>query len=433
MDKSKNILKRLELLHPKKIDLSLNRLKLLLEKLGNPHLKLAPVIHVAGTNGKGSVTSYLRTIYEKNGLKVHTYTSPHLIRFNERIRINSHLIKSDYLSSLLEECEEKNNGKPITFFEITTAAALLAFSRNESDLILLETGLGGRFDATNIINESICSVITPISMDHMNFLGSNLLKIAGEKIGIVKKNSHLIVAKQKLSVRKLIRKTVFNKNVTLIEEGNNWKIIKKCKTSFIIKFSNQTFEFPNPNLYGNHQIDNAATAIITALTLKEFKIDEGLISKAITQVNWPGRMQKLNKGKLQEIASKNFEIWLDGGHNVHAAEIISNEIKDWSDSKIILILGMIEGKDPKKFLEKIIHKVSLLILLPIDDHQYILPYKIKENIKKNLASDMNIETCVNILEAMKLIVKKFSSGRILICGSLYLAGQVLKDDGFKIK
>ena len=304
MDKSKNILKRLELLHPKKIDLSLNRLKLLLEKLGNPHLKLAPIIHVAGTNGKGSVTSYLRTIYEKNGLKVHTYTSPHLIRFNERIRINSHLIKSDYLSSLLEECEEKNNGKPITFFEITTAAALLAFSRNESDLILLETGLGGRFDATNIINQSMCSVITPISMDHMNFLGSNLLKIAGEKIGIVKKNSHLVVAKQRLSVRKLIRKKILNKNVTLIEEGNNWKVLKKFKTSFLIKFSNQTFEFPNPNLYGNHQIDNAATAIITALSLKEFKIDEGLISKAITQVKWPGRMQKLNKGKLQEITSK---------------------------------------------------------------------------------------------------------------------------------
>jgi dihydrofolate synthase/folylpolyglutamate synthase len=433
VDKSKNILKRLELLHPKKIDLSLNRLQLLLEKLGNPHLKLAPVIHVAGTNGKGSVTSYLRTIYEKNGLKVHTYTSPHLIRFNERIRINSHLIKSDYLSSLLEECEEKNNGKPITFFEITTAAAFLAFSRNESDLILLETGLGGRFDATNIINESMCSVITPISMDHMNFLGSNLLKIAGEKIGIVKKNSHLVVAKQKPSVRKLIRKKIFNKNVALIEEGNNWKVLKKFKTSFIIKFFNQTFEFPNPNLYGNHQIDNAATAIVTALTLKKFKIDEGLISKAITQVNWPGRMQKLNKGKLQEITSKNFEIWLDGGHNVHAAEIISNEIKNWSDSKIILILGMIEGKDPKKFLQKIIDKVSLLILLPIDDHQYIHPYKIMENINKNLSCNMNVETCVNILEAMKLIVKKFSSGRILICGSLYLAGQVLKDDGFKIK
>ena len=144
-------------------------------------------------------------------------------------------------------------------------------------------------------------------------------------------------------------------------------------------------------------------------------------------------MQKLNKGKLKEITSKNFEIWLDGGHNVHAAEIISNEIKNWSDSKIILILGMIEGKDPKKFLEKIIHKVSLLILLPIDDHQYIHPYKIKENIKKNLASNMDVETCVNILEAMKLIVKKFSSGRILICGSLYLAGQVLKEDGFEIK
>lgn len=433
MDKSKNILKRLELLHPKKIDLSLNRLKLLLEKLGNPHLKLAPIIHIAGTNGKGSVTSYLRTIYEKKGLKVHTYTSPHLIRFNERIRINSCLIESDYLSSLLEECEEKNNGKPITFFEITTAAAFLAFSRNKSDLVLLETGLGGRFDATNIIKESMCSVITPISMDHMNFLGSNLLKIAGEKVGIVKKDSKLILAKQKPSVRKLVRKKILNKNVFLSEEGTDWKVLKKLKNSFLMKFADQIFELPNPNLYGNHQIDNAATAVATVLSLKKFKISLDLISKSIKKVNWPGRMQKLDQGKLQAITSKNFEIWLDGGHNAHAAEIISNEIKKWSDSKIILVLGMITGKDPKRFLQNIINKVSLLILVPIDDHQYIHPYKIKENINKRLTSGINVETCVNIFEAIKLIVKNFSSGRILICGSLYLAGQVLKEDGFKIK
>ena len=173
MNKSNNILKRLELLHPKKIDLSLDRLEKLLKKLGNPHLKLPPVIHVAGTNGKGSVISYLRSIYEKNGLNVHTYTSPHLIKFNERIRINYRLVNNNYLRSLLEECEDKNDGQSITFFEITTAAALLAFSRINSDLVLLETGLGGKFDATNIIKNSLCSIITPISMDHMNFLGTN--------------------------------------------------------------------------------------------------------------------------------------------------------------------------------------------------------------------------------------------------------------------
>ena len=193
MDKSNQILKRLELLHPKKIDLSLFRLNKLLKKLGNPHLNLAPVIHVAGTNGKGSVTSYLRSIYEAANLKVHTYTSPHLIKFNERIRINSNLIENKYLNSLLEECEKKNNSDPITFFEITTAAAFLAFSRNKADLVLLETGLGGRFDATNVIKRPICNVITPISMDHMNFLGNNIQKIAFEKAGIIKSEIPIII------------------------------------------------------------------------------------------------------------------------------------------------------------------------------------------------------------------------------------------------
>ena len=197
MNKSNDILKRLELLHPKKIDLSLNRLRKLLRKLGNPHLKLPPVIHVAGTNGKGSVISYLRSIYEKNGLNVHTYTSPHLIKFNERIRINSSLVNNKYLSSLLEECEDKNNGQSITFFEITTAAAFLAFSRIDSDLVLLETGLGGKYDATNIIQSSLCSIITPISMDHMNFLGTDLLKIASEKIGILKEKIYHCIIKTK--------------------------------------------------------------------------------------------------------------------------------------------------------------------------------------------------------------------------------------------
>ena len=433
MDKSKKILKRLELLHPKKIDLSLNRLRKLLDKLNNPQFKLPPIIHIAGTNGKGSVISYLRTIYEESGFKIHTYTSPHLIRFNERIRLNSKLITDKYLSALLEECEEKNNGEAITFFEITTAAAFLAFSRKKSDLILLETGLGGRYDATNIIEDSICSVLTPISMDHMNFLGSSLIKIANEKIGILKKDSSVILSKQKTSVRELVRTQAKKKNIKLYEEGREWEILKRYKNSFKMRFNKKIFEFVKPNLHGTHQIDNAGVAIATIFALNNLSVNNNQINKAIQKVNWPGRLQKLNRGKLQEIIGKNFEIWVDGGHNIHAAEIISSEIKVWDQQKIILILGMISGKDPIKFLKKIGNTISLLILLPIDDHQYIHPYEIKENINKSSINNIEIETCLNIYDALNLILERFSKGKVLICGSLYLAGQILENDGFKIK
>ena len=432
MNKSNDILKRLELLHPKKIDLSLNRLRNLLRKLGNPHLKLPPVIHVAGTNGKGSVISYLRSIYEKNGLNVHTYTSPHLIKFNERIRINSSLVNNKYLSSLLEECEDKNNGQSITFFEITTAAAFLAFSRIDSDLVLLETGLGGKYDATNIIQSSLCSIITPISMDHMNFLGTDLLKIASEKIGILKKKSIIVLSKQKKSVRQLIRNEVKKKEALLFEEGINWKIVKVLKNSFILDFCGNDFEFEKPSLYGNHQIENVSTALASILAIKKFKLQMKKINLGIKSTIWPGRMQNLKNGKLKKIIGKNFDLWLDGGHNIHASEILFTEIDKWKKSKIILILGMVSGKDPVKFLKKIVNKISLLILLPIDDHQYIHPYRIKESLNKSLKNFKEIETCVNINEALKLIYTRFKKGKVLICGSLYLAGQVLKNDGFKI-
>ena len=369
MNKTNDILKRLELLHPKKIDLSLNRLRNLLRKLGNPHLKLPPVIHVAGTNGKGSVISYLRSIYEKNGLNVHTYTSPHLIKFNERIRINSGLVNNKYLSSLLEECEDKNNGQSITFFEITTAAAFLAFSRIDSDLVLLETGLGGKYDATNIIQSSLCSIITPISMDHMNFLGTNLLKIASEKIGILKKRSIIVLSKQKNSVRQLIRNEVKKKQAILFEEGIDWKITKVLKNSFILNFCDNNFEFEKPSLHGYHQIENVSTALAGILAIKKFKLKMKNINQGIKETVWPGRMQKLNNGKLKKIIGKSFDLWLDGGHNIHASEVLFTEIDKWKKSKIILILGMVSGKDPVKFLKKYENKISLLILLTIDARQ----------------------------------------------------------------
>ena len=434
MEKSKKILRRLELLHPKKIDLSLKRLKRLLGKLNNPHLRLPPTIHVAGTNGKGSVTSFLRFIYENSKLNIQCYTSPHIIKFNERIRINSKLISNDYLNILLEECEFYNKGEEITFFEITTAAAFLAFSRVNSDLLILETGLGGRFDATNIIEKKICSVITPISMDHMNFLGSKISLIAREKLGIVKNSEKVIISKQKSYVKYLTRNYLKNINTTSYEEGKDWKVLKKdCKRrKFSMRFKEEIYEFSFPSLFGDHQIDNASTAISTILSINDFNITKESINTGLLKTNWPARMQKLN-GRLSKIAGKNFEIWLDGGHNLGAAEMLSKVINSWKDKKIILIIGMINGKDPIKFLDKLINYVTLLIILPINDHQCLMPYEIKSRVLENFKPNFDIESCLNIEEAIIITKKKFSEGKILICGSLYLSGEILRADGYKIK
>lgn len=434
MEKSKKILRRLELLHPKKIDLSLKRLKRLLGKLNNPQLRLPPVIHIAGTNGKGSVTSFLRAIYESSKLNVQCYTSPHIIKFNERIRINSKLISNDYLNILLEECEFYNKGEEITFFEITTAAAFLAFSRVNSDLLILETGLGGRFDATNIIEKKICSVITPISMDHMNFLGTKISLIAKEKLGIVNNSKRVIISKQKSYVKYLTRNYLKNINTNSYEEGKDWKVLEKDykKKIFSMSFEEKNYVFSFPSLYGDHQIDNASTAISTILSINDFNISRKSINTGLLKTNWPARMQKL-KGKISKIAGKGFDIWLDGGHNLDASEMLSKEVDSWGGGKLVLIIGMINGKDPIKFLKKLIHNISLLIILPINDHQCIMPYEIKNLVIKNFRPDFDIECCLNIEEAVIFTKKKISDGKILICGSLYLSGEILKADGYKIR
>ena len=433
MERSRKILRRLELLHPKKIDLSLDRLRKLLKKLNNPHLRLPPVIHVAGTNGKGSVTSILRSIYETSRLNVQCYTSPHIIKFNERIRINSKLITNDYLNILLEECEFYNRGEEITFFEITTAAAFLAFSRVNSDLLILETGLGGRFDATNIIEEKICSVITPISMDHMNFLGSKISLIAREKLGIVKNSERVIISKQKSYVKYLIRTHLKKINTVSHEEGKDWKVLKKDykKRKFFMNFREKNYEFNFPSLYGDHQIENASTAISTALSIKNFNISNESINTGLLKTNWPARMQKL-KGKLSKKAGKGFDIWLDGGHNLDASEMLSKIVNNWEEKKIILIIGMINGKDPINFLNKLIRNISLLIILPINDHQCVMPYEIKNLVIKEFNPNFDIECCLNIEEAIVITEKRFSGGKILVCGSLYLSGEILRADGYKI-
>ena len=426
MAKYDKVLKRLEVLHPKQIDLSLGRILKLLKRLGNPHLKLPPTIHVAGTNGKGSTIAFLRSIFENNDYKVHTYTSPHLINFNERIRVNSQIIDNENLIELLEECEFYNKNDPITFFEITTAAAYLCFSKKQADILLLETGLGGRFDATNVISDKICSVLTPISMDHMTFLGKSIKSITREKVGIFKRNRPAIISPQTKEALEVIEKEVSQKNIELFKYGSDWEIIKKSREKFLMRIFEEEFEVPKPKLFGEHQIYNAGLAITVSKILKDFSFDNKKIYDGVHETFWPARMQQIDNGKLKEIAGKNYELWLDGGHNSHASEMLLDNLKKWEKDNLFLIFGMINGKEPKEFLTKIFPLIKSLQVIPIKKHQFIGSKEIQQIFKDEYGIIRPEKTIQN---AIKYITNNFTGGKIIICGSLYLAGDVLKSNG----
>ena len=426
MAKYDKVLKRLEVLHPKQIDLSLGRILKLLKRLGDPHLKLPPTIHVAGTNGKGSTIAFLRSIFENNDYKVHTYTSPHLINFNERIRVNSQIIDNENLIELLEECEFYNKNDPITFFEITTAAAYLCFSKKQADILLLETGLGGRFDATNVISDKICSVLTPISMDHMTFLGKSIKSITREKVGIFKRNRPAIISPQTKEALEVIEKEVSQKNIELFKYGSDWEIIKKSREKFLMRIFEEEFEVPKPKLFGEHQIYNAGLAITVSKILKDFSFDNKKICDGGHETFWPARMQQIDNGKLKEIAGKNYELWLDGGHNSHASEMLLDNLKKWEKDNLFLIFGMINGKEPKEFLTKIFPLIKSLQVIPIKKHQFIGSKEIQQIFKDEYGIIRPEKTIQN---AIKYITNNFTGGKIIICGSLYLAGDVLKSNG----
>ena len=426
MAKYDKVLKRLEVLHPKQIDLSLGRILKLLKRLGNPHLKLPPTIHVAGTNGKGSTIAFLRSIFENNDYKVHTYTSPHLINFNERIRVNSQIIDNENLIELLEECEFYNKNDPITFFEITTAAAYLCFSKKQADILLLETGLGGRFDATNVISDKICSVLTPISMDHMTFLGKSIKSITREKVGIFKRNRPAIISPQTKEALEVIEKEASKKNIELFKYGSDWEIIKKSRKKFLMRVFEEEFEVPKPKLFGEHQIYNAGLAITVSKILKDFSFDNKKIYDGVHETFWPARMQQIDNGKLKEIAGKNYELWLDGGHNSHASEVLLDNLKKWKKDNLFLIFGMINGKEPKEFLKRIFPLIKSLQVIPIKKHQFISSKEIQEIFRDESRIIRPEKTIQN---AIKYITNNFTGGKIVICGSLYLAGDVLKSNG----
>jgi len=418
-------------LHPKSIDLSLNRIASLLSRLGNPERKIPPVIHIAGTNGKGSTVAFLRAFLEASGYTCHVYTSPHLIRFNERIRIKGKLISDEYLIDLLEECERANKNNAITFFEITTAAAFLAFSRSRSDVTLLETGLGGRLDATNLIKKPLLTAITPISIDHVKFLGNSLKPITKEKAGILKRNVMGIISRQTNDVQKILEHEAKRKNIRLYREGKEWNInpidYPVATGAMIFRGKKFFFDLPSPNLPGIHQHVNAGTALACIENLKDFNINESAVRRGLTTVSWPGRLQKISHGPLKNILPNKFELWMDGGHNEAAAQALGQVTKTWSDKPLYLIFGMINSKDIYKFLKPLQFYTKELKTIAIPNEKS--SFSAKEIEEKAQSMGMKSESCNNVKDALGRITKKYqdkNGGRVLICGSLYLVGHALE-------
>lgn len=416
--KSDKILERLLLLHPKIIDLSLDRMLRILEKLGNPQKKIPPVIHVAGTNGKGSTIAYMRSILEAANMSVHVYTSPHLVRFAERIRLSGKLIEEDYLTELLDHCEKVNDDEPITYFEITTAAAFKAFADNPADILILEVGLGGRLDATNVIDHPLATVITPISMDHEQYLGSTLRSIAAEKAGIAKRNCPLLMANQHPDAKAAIIETAKEKGAMLI---NDWKVQLQQERCFIYGDHNGEIEIPSPALMGPHQVDNAALAIATLRHQDHIKLDIKHFRTGIKTATWPARMQNISNSSYGKLLHKKSMLWLDGGHNPAAAAIIASS---FPETKFILILGMLKAKNLQEYLAKISTQTSEVFGIHIDGED---SYPATEIVKIAWAEGIKAETADNVVDALKKIGHN-KPCTVLICGSLYLSGQVLKDN-----
>jgi len=418
-------------LHPKIIDLELSRVERLLHLVGNPEQKLPPVVHVAGTNGKGSVIAYLRAMLEAAGRRVHVYTSPHLVRFHERIRLAGDLIEEKALVDLIEECERANGGDPITFFEITTVAAFLAFSRTPADILLLETGLGGEFDATNVIAAPRAAVIMPISFDHMQFLGNSLDRIAAAKAGILKAGRPAIVAPQPPEAAQVIARRAAELNAPLWRCGIEWDF-EIGDNDLTYRDSHGEIALPKPVLPGRHQFGNAAAAVATTRWLKDFAISDRHIAAGLANAVWPARMQRLVRGPLVDLLPAGWELWLDGGHNEDAGQVIAGMIEEWrqaSRKPVSLIFGMLTSKDPLAFLRHLAPVAEDLSAVGIPgDHASLA---VADAVGFARRAGLPAEGYESTGAALSAIIARHGPGprRVLICGSLYLAGTVLAENG----
>ncbi len=424
------ILKRLMALHPKIIDLSLDRMHDILAKLDHPERKLPPVVHVAGTNGKGSLLAYLRAILEAAGYSVHVYTSPHLVSFAERIVLAGEIISEAKLSALLEECETINGTEPITYFEITTAAAFKAFSENPADILLLETGLGGRLDATNVVDNPAAVAITPVSHDHEQFLGSDLGGIAREKAGIIKPGAPLIIGPQSEVPLSQLQSSAKRHNVHPYTHAKDWSCAPlDDAAAWQYEGAALTGSYPTPALNGPHQIANAGTALAVLEKLEGFTVTSEHVKTGLKAVNWPARMQQLQSGNLVRRVPASVEIWLDGGHNAAAAAQISACFSQWEDNDdrpTYLISGMLSTKDQLSYYRHMQTCTQKAVMVPIPGEDASTPAD--ELAKVGRAAGIDCITAPSVEDAVDMLMPYLARtpSRLLIAGSLYLAGQVLR-------
>jgi dihydrofolate synthase/folylpolyglutamate synthase len=422
------ILERLQALHPKLIDLSLGRIETLLERLGSPQDRLPPVIHVAGTNGKGSTIAFLRAILEAAGKTVHAYTSPHLVRFSERIVLAGEIINEDDLVTLLSECERCNGGEEITFFEITTAAAFLGFASVEADILLLETGLGGRLDATNLVKKPALTAITPIGMDHMHYLGNSLAAIAYEKAAIQKNRVPSIVGPQDDAALKVILETADTIGAKPFVSGENWQVAEEAG-GFCYSSDALTLHLPTPSLPGGHQMVNAGTAIACIEKLPHNTITDHAISTGLCNAVWPGRLQKLTEGLLVDKLADGWELWLDGGHNPAAGEALGDALTAWNEKPTYLISGMSENKQAVEFFQPLAAVAKNMRAIDIPGDHASLPAA--EIASAGREAGFQAETASSFNTALNaILVYEPGPARILVCGSLYLLGHVYDQNQF---
>jgi dihydrofolate synthase/folylpolyglutamate synthase len=426
------IIARLLTLHPKRIDLSLDRMWRILDKLGHPECHIPPAIHVAGTNGKGSAVAFMRAILEAAGRSVHVYTSPHLVRFNERFRLGApgggRLVSDAALAEVLTECERANGGEPITVFEIETAAGFLLFSRNPADVTLLEVGLGGRLDATNVIEKPLACAIMPVSMDHLEFLGDTLEKIAAEKAAILKRGVPAAIAPQADVAMAVIERQARQVRAPLRVAGEHWNVHEE-RGRLVYQDEDGLLDLPLPKLNGRHQLDNAGTAI-AALRAANLALPLAAFEAGMVRAEWPARMQLLTHGRLKALTPPESELWLDGGHNAEGGRVIAaalGELEERVPRPLVLIVGMLSTKDNAGFLRNFSGMARRMIAVPIPRQDKSVSAADLVTVARGVG--IPAEACPDLESALAAAGRFELAPRILITGSLYLAGEVLSRNG----
>jgi dihydrofolate synthase / folylpolyglutamate synthase len=438
MDQRDAVLSRLLDLHPKKIDLSLGRIERLLEAIGRPDLRLPPTIHVAGTNGKGSTLAFLRAMLEAAGKRVHVYTSPHLLRFNERIRLaapgGGRLVEDDALTQALALCERANGAQPVTFFEITTAAAFHLFASAPADWLLLETGLGGRYDATNVIKSPKATVVTSISLDHPEFLGETVEKIAYEKAGIFKPGVPAVIGFQSEGAGRVLEREARRVGAPLIVAGEDFHIFEE-NGRLVFEDGIGLLDLPAPRLPGRHQHQNAAGAI-AALRAVAPEIPAEAIEAGLRKAEWPARLQRLSSGHVLDLAPPGAEVWIDGGHNEDGGRVLAEAMAEFEEKNprpLALICGAQTTKDVTALLRHFVGLARVVIAVPVEgEHKSWAPEEVAAAAR---AQGMEAQAASSVEEALALVrATAFQeTPRILVAGSLYLAASVLALNGSRIE